>query len=163
MRIRLFICALLASCSVYLVHSITGSSVEFVEFYSNQLRGNIFSGLLTVGGFLLSLKTFIVIKLKENVYDHEEYDERYKQQRKLDSSLRKYAPLQRLSNFLFWSVLTTILGAVIQLTLGILGNYWLCLVAIWSSVFAVCVLLLSLLLIKSALDDYFRFINTSPR
>jgi hypothetical protein len=44
-----------------------------VRFYGENIRGSLFTGFLTLGGFLLSLKTFIIVKMKENVYDDERY------------------------------------------------------------------------------------------
>jgi ABC-type glycerol-3-phosphate transport system permease component len=112
-----------------------------------------------VGGFLLSLKTFILIKLKENVYDHEEYRKIFNDQKQLDSSLLLYGPLRNLSDFLFWSVLSTIGAAIAQLTIGLFGSYWLTLASLWLSVFALSILVVSLILIKSSLNDWFDFIN----
>ncbi|WP_139241655.1 hypothetical protein [Marisediminitalea aggregata] len=123
----------------------------------------MFAGFLTVGGFLLSLKTFILIKLKENVYDRPQYIKRFEKLRKLDSSLQIYAPLRNLSDFLFWSVLATIGAAIAQLSIGLIGIQWFVYAAIWVSVFALCVLVASLLLIKTSLNDWFDFIGEDSR
>lgn len=136
------------------------SSERFVEYYQKNLRGDLFAGFLSVGGFLLSLKTFVVIKLKENVYDHDSYKKIFSQNKLLDSSLEQYAPLQRLSEFLFWSVLSSISAAAAQLTLGLVDNFACVVIAISAAVFALSILFTSLLLIKSCLDDYFEFINS---
>ena len=40
-------------------------TVELVQFYVQNLRSSLFAGFLTLGGFLFSAKTFIVIKMKE--------------------------------------------------------------------------------------------------
>lgn len=89
MTLRLLICAFLATLAVACIEWLTTDPSELVLFYEKHLRGNLFAGFLTVGGFLLSLKTFILIKLKENVYDHKEYRKIYREQKELDSSLRK--------------------------------------------------------------------------
>ena len=161
MKLRLLICTLFATFCIMAVHYLNLDNAMVLNFYERNLRGSLFSGLLTVGGFLLSVKTFIVIKLKESVYDHKTYIDRFKELKKLDSSVSRYGPLQRLSNFLFWSVLSSITAAISQLTLGLLNNYWFCLTAIWAAIFAVGVLLSSLLLMKSSLNDYFDFINSN--
>lgn len=161
MKVRLFLCALLATMSIFLVDMLVTDKIEFVVFYEKHLRGNLFAGFLTVGGFLLSLKTFILIKLKENVYEHEEYKKIYKKQKDLDESLQLYGPLKNLSNFLFWSVLSTIFAAIFQLTIGLFGVYWLSVMAIWMSIFALLSLIFSLILIKSSLNDWFDFINSA--
>ncbi|KAB7619472.1 hypothetical protein [Alkalilimnicola sp. S0819] len=159
MTIRLLLCALVATISLALSVWFAGTEVEVVGFYEKNLRGNLFAGFLTVGGFLLSLKTFIVIKLKENVYGHRDYKALFDSQKKLDSSIRLYDPLRNLSEFLYWSVLSSIVAAIAQLTIGLFGNYWLTLLAIWFAVFAMSVLVASLLLIKRSLNDWFEFIN----
>jgi len=159
MRIRFLLCALLATITIGAVDCYITDIPKFVKFYEENLRGNLFAGFLTVGGFLLSLKTFILIKLKENVYDRPQYKKRFEKLRKLDTSLQIYAPLRNLSDFLFWSVLATICAAIAQLSIGLIGIQWFVYAAIWISVFALCILIASLLLIKTSLNDWFDFIN----
>ncbi len=159
MIIRLFVCAFLATLLISCLYSFVQDRMELVAFYEKNLRGNLFAGLLTVGGFLLSLKTFILIKLKDNVYDHDKYKELFNEQKKLDSTIKLYDPLKNLSDFLFWSVLSTISAAIAQLTIGLFGSYYLTLFAIWISAFALAILICSMFLIKSSLDDWFKFIN----
>ena len=161
MILRLLICAFLATFGVACIEWLVTNPSGLVLFYEKHLRGNLFAGFLTVGGFLLSLKTFILIKLKENVYDHEEYRKRYREQKELDTSLQLYDPLKNLSDFLFWSVLSTIIAAVAQLTIGLFGNYWFTLGSLWLSFFALSILIVSLILIKGSLNDWFNFINQS--
>lgn len=140
-------------------HNLGADHDLLVEFYEKHLRGSLFSGLLTVGGFLLSLKTFILIKLKDNVYDHHEYKKRFDEQKELDPDLKRYKPLQNLSDFLYYSVISTIAAAIFQLTLGIFGNYYLVLFIIGFSISALMVLIFSLDLIRNSLNDWFDFIN----
>lgn len=152
-------CALVATFLIACIEWLVVDKEGIVFFYEESLRGNLFAGFLTVGGFLLSLKTFILIKLKENVYDHEEYRKIFNYQKQLDSSLLLYGPLRNLSDFLFWSVLSTIGAAIAQLTIGLFGSYWLTLASLWLSVFALSILVVSLILIKSSLNDWFDFID----
>ncbi|NLV97161.1 MAG: hypothetical protein GX043_07475 [Desulfovibrionales bacterium] len=159
MTLRILICAFLATLATACIKWFATNPSELVLFYEKYLRGNLFAGFLTVGSFLLSLKTFILIKLKENVYDHEEYKKIYREQKELDSSLQLYGPLKSLSDFLFWSVLSAIIAAVAQLTIGLLGYYWLVLGSLWLSFFALSILIASLILIKGSLNDWFDFIN----
>src|SRR5690554_5931428 len=159
MTLRLLICAFLATFAVACIEWLATDPSELVLFYEKHLRGNLFAGFLTVGGFLLSLKTFILIKLKENVYDHEEYRKIYREQKELDSSLQLYARLRSLSAFLFWSVLSTIVAGVAQLSSGLFGNCRLTLGSLWLSFFALSILILSLVLIKGSLNDWFSFVS----
>lgn len=159
MTLRVLLCILLATFSIACIDWLVIQPNQLITFYEEYLRGNLFSGFLTVGGFLLSLKTFILIKLKENVYEHDKYKERYEELKVLDSSLKLYAPLKNLSDFLFWSVLSMIVSAAAQLTIGLFGNYWLILLSLWFSFFALSTLVFSLILIKESLNDWFDFIS----
>ena len=134
---------------------------KIVKFYQVNIRGSLFAGFLTLGGFLLSLKTFIIVKLKENVYDHDEYEKRFKQQSKLNSKLVFYAPLKNLSNFLFWTVVSCIGAAITQLTLGLFNCFYTALIAVFTAVFALSVLMYSLYLIKLCLNDWFDFLDAA--
>ncbi|MBT0959869.1 hypothetical protein [Denitromonas iodatirespirans] len=60
---------------------------KFAKYYVENIRGHLFAGFLALGGFLLSLKTFIVVTMKENVYDDEKYIQNWEAQRKLDPQM----------------------------------------------------------------------------
>jgi len=134
-----------------------------IEFYGENLRGSLFVGFLTIGGFLFSLKTFIIIKMKESVYDHKYYKERVEEQRKLNKGISYYGPLKRLSQMLFASVLVSIITAVLQFTIGLIHNQFAVLVCIWASSFSVTLLVFSLLAIKNNLDNWFAFLEESSK
>ena len=162
MKTRLTLCCVVSLAAALAAWYVVDDRSAFVTYYEKHLRGNLFAGLLTVGGFLLSLKTFILIKLKENVYDHAEYKAIFEKMRQLDSTLKIYAPLQRLSDFLFYSVLSSIVAAICQLTLGLFSSFWLSVACLTLAAFALLVLLNSLFMIKSSLNDYFDYINEAP-
>jgi len=132
------------------------SEVEkLADYYEKNLRGHLFAAFLALGGFLLSLKTFIVVTMKENVYDSDKYKKNFKDKQKLNSSLKLYAPLQELSDLLFYAILASIISALLQMTIG-LYPYWVAaMIAISSSIFAMVLLLASLHLIKRNLDGWF--------
>jgi len=134
---------------------------KIVMFYGDKLRGNLFAGFLTLGGFLFSLKTFIVIKMKENVYDHAEYKRNLDEKKRLNPNLTLYGPLQRLSNLLFFSVLFSIITAVLQLSLGLVENWHAVLVCLATAIFTLIILVISLFLIKSNLDQWFGFLENN--
>jgi hypothetical protein len=136
---------------------------KVVKFYQVNIRGSLFAGLLTLGGFLLSLKTFIIVKLKENVYDHDEYEKRFEKQSKLKSGLVFYAPLKNLSDFLFWTVASCIGAAITQLTFGLFNCYYTTLFALLTAFFALSVLVFSLHLIKQCLNDWFEFLDLARK
>lgn len=152
--------------SLLIIASIFGFTIlldlapnKVVKFYQINIRGSLFAGFLTLGGFLLSLKTFIIVKLKENVYDHDEYEKRFQRQSKLNNKLVFYAPLKNLSDFLFWTVASCIGAAITQLTFGLFNCYYTTLFALLTAFFALSVLVCSLHLIKQCLNDWFVFLH----
>lgn len=159
MTMRLLLVALFSTVVVAAVYYLTPDPSQLIEYYGENLRGNLFTGFLTVGGFLFSLKTFIIINMKENVYDHRKYKERVEEQRELNRSITFYGPLKRLSHLLFVSVLASIVSAVLQLTLGLIDHWVAVLVCLWSSVFSVLLLTDSLFIIKNNLDQWFEFLE----
>jgi len=159
MRLRLLLLALFSTIVVLAVYYCSTDPARLVKYYGENLRGNLFAGFLTVGGFLFSLKTFIIIKMKENVYDHEKYKKRVEEQRELNHDITLYGPLKRLSHLLFVAVLASIVSAVLQLTVGLVDHWSAVLACLWSSVFAVSLLTDSLFIIKGNLDQWFEFLE----
>lgn len=88
------------------------------EFYSEKMRMPLFTGFLTLGGFLLTLKTFVLIKLKEELYGSDKYKERHAERKLLNPEISYYGPLSRLGNFLIQSVLLALLTSFYQFTFG---------------------------------------------
>jgi hypothetical protein len=162
-RLLLLVALLFSILSIFLINIFLDEKIVLIKAYNNGIRSSMFGGLLSVGGFLLSLKTFIVIKLKESVYDTKSYQDIVEKNRKLNPAIKHYQPLQNLSDFLFWAVLSAIVASVIQLTIGLSSNYYMILFAIFSSIFAVNILIITLLLIKFSLNQYFSFINSDKR
>jgi hypothetical protein len=101
-------------------------STAFPEFYASKLQMPLFTGLLTLGGFLLSLKTFILIKLKESLYENADYQDRLKKMQALSpkAKLTTYGPLRRLSSFLVYSVFGCLAAAVAQPVIGSFNYLW---------------------------------------
>lgn len=125
----------------------------FSDFYDERLRGFLFSGFLTVGSFLLSLKTFVVVSLKDKLYDSEKYIEKYMKRNGIECDGHIpvkdfYAPLANLTGFLFLSILFSILTSVAQFSIGIVGNPAANVFCIWLALFTVLLLLNCLRLIR---------------
>ncbi len=164
MKKHLFLCLLLSltiTVLIYLLYPYSRSD-KALEFYQAQLRGNLFAGFLSVGGFLMALKTFIVIKLKENVYDNDRYGERFERLKKLQPSLKRYSPLENISNLLFWATLSSFIAAISQFTFGLFEDKLLVFIVIFLSILSGIILLFTLLAIKHSLNAYFEFLNEAP-
>jgi len=144
------------TCTKYLYCS---EVQKLSQFYAVNLRGHLFAAFLALGGFLLSLKTFIVVTMKENVYDNIDYKEDFEEKLKLNPELKRYGPLQELSDYLYYAILASIISALLQMTLG-LYPYWVpALIAISSAVFAMVLLISCLVLIKRNSDVWFEHLH----
>ncbi len=161
MRIKFLLSVLIGSIVVACVYWFVPDHQHLVRFYGENIRGSLFTGFLTLGGFLLSLKTFIIVKMKENVYDDERYIEIFNHKKQLDNSLSLYAPLQNLSHLLFWSILSCIITSVLQFSLGLFENWVATSICVFMAVFSVSLLIFSLVEIKNNLDCWFNFIEKS--
>lgn len=123
-------------------------------FYEENLQSNFFAGFLTLGTFLFAVKTFIVVKLKEDVFDTDFYRKRIEKMRRLNPSkeLPHYRPLKNLVRFLYYAALSALVCSVLQLTLGLVGCSWCVAICIVSAAIALALLFASLVLVKRNLD-----------
>src|SRR5207237_4623452 len=90
--------------------------------YDAKLRTSLFTGFLTLGGFLLTLKTFMLVQLKKELYDTQQYKERVLNQREVRPELSLYGPLTRLGTLLVFCVLGTLSASAAQFTIGFIPN-----------------------------------------
>lgn len=135
---------------------------DFGPFYGSSLRGSLFTGFLTLGGFLLSLKTFIVVNMKKEVFDTDDYKYEWEQQKKLDNANKmglRFEPLRYLSTVLFISIASCVIASVLQLTLGLAETFWAAIICLWAALVSVLFLLRSLWLIRVNLNRMFDFLD----
>ena len=134
----------------------------FGPFYGKSLRGSLFTGFLTLGGFLLSLKTFIVVNMKKEVFDTEDYKAEWEEQKKLDAANKmgpRFEPLRYLSTTLFLSIASCVITSVLQLTIGLADIFWAAIICLWAALVSVLFLLRSLWLIRVNLNRMFDFLD----
>ena len=134
-----------------------------VTFYSEKIRASLFTGLLTVGSFLLSLKVFIVVKFKETVFDSKEYKERLEEMRKVDPSLEHYAQVRNLSSVLFTAIASAIIASACQLTIGLLNHIAATLICVFAASFAGAMLMQTLVLIRTILGEWLDHMEVKPK
>lgn len=134
------------------------------DFFAKNMRGSLFAGFLTLGSFLLTLKTGIVIKIKEGLYDSTAYKKRLIEQRQINKQLSAYGPLRRLSRLLSWSVFSALISAAFQLTIGLIPHWIAATLCLAIAVFAMSILLSSFFLIQINLSDWFNLMeeNDTP-
>lgn len=94
-----------------------------VKEYAN-LRAPFFAGFISLSGFMLSVYTFIIVRMKESVYDHPSYKERIRAARIGDKTYQPFRDLRGLSSALFLTIISTVVTAAAQLTLGLSSARW---------------------------------------
>lgn len=135
---------------------------DFWAFFNTNIRASLFAGFLSLGGFLLSLKTFIIVNMKKDVFDTEKYKKTWEDQSKLDRNGKigkRYDPLRELSNVLFAAIVTAIGTAVLQITFGLRESFWTTFICLWAATFSTMLLLTCLWLIKSNLNTMFSHLD----
>lgn len=138
-------------------------AIDIVTFYADKMRGSIFTGFLTLGSFLLALKTGILIKIKEGVYDKEDYQKKAREPGLLGVST-VYGPLRRLSRLMSVAVLSALITSSLQLTLGLFSDWRATAVCLSVASFAISVLIASFISIQINLGIWFDLMeeNVSP-
>ncbi len=130
-------------------------------FYAENLRSILFSGLLTVGAFLFAVKTFIVVKIKEEIFDAPFYKDRIDQFRKRNPGkhVEHYGPLRRLTTVLFYASVTAIASAIVQLSLGLFKTPLASVVCLLAAFVSIALLIASLILVKINLNVWMQEIE----
>lgn len=89
----------------------------FDRDYATTIRAPVFSALLTVGSFLLTLKTAILQRLKEG-FDSAAHRENYLLFKKKNPDAEYYSSLRNMSVALSACIVLAFLGAAAQFSLG---------------------------------------------
>jgi hypothetical protein len=156
----LLIAAAVAGLVVAFVYNIH-TDQHVATFYGTSLRGSLFSGFLGLGGFLLSLKTFIVVKMKEGLYDHKLYRARHAEAKKANptKALPLFAQLGKLRTLLFASIISSLLTAVLQITVGLADNDAAAAICLGAGGFTLALLGRSLYEINGNLRRWFEYLE----
>lgn len=141
----------------------------WVEFYRQGLRTPLFSGLLTIGGFLLTLKTSILLRIKE-IYDspgHEKNWRIYRDQLIRNNSSAKprgfYYGFQNLGVALLANVVMSLSSAILQVTVGFINRPWAIGVCLGFAATALILLLFLWFQIASNLMRWFTMIEDNKQ
>lgn len=130
-----------------------------VDYYAANLRPSLFGGFLTVSAFLFSLKTFIVISMKDNVYGTDEYGDLFADKKRVDPTLKRYAPLSNLSDLLFASIFVSLLAALSQFTFGLFDLYLFVLLCLGLALWAIAMIFVSLFFMQENLKVWFSLLD----
>ncbi|RXL80627.1 hypothetical protein EO238_31745, partial [Citrobacter sp. AAK_AS5] len=75
--------------------------------------------------------------------------------RQINPDLTQYGPLRRFSQFLFWSVLLSLITAISQLTVGLYPSPWSAVVCLGLATVAAGLVTTSLILLACNLRSWF--------
>lgn len=125
--IGVLLSAILYAAAIFIGLKINCGVEALVHAYQAYMRGYIFSAFLGVSSFLLSLLTFVVINLKEKMFDSKDYLGLYRSFNNMneDDPLTKkgvYKPLRIITVVLVLAISCCIITSVLQFTLGFSSN-----------------------------------------
>jgi hypothetical protein len=128
-------------------------------FYALSLRASLFTGFLTLSGFLFTVKTFLIVRMQQDVYGDEDYQDWVRVAQKYNASITTYGPLRRLGRWLFISVCASFLASLAQLTIGIFEQRWSTWLALGAAAFAAAIFFVTLLIIRSAIRGWIGYLE----
>ncbi len=127
-----------------------------IEDAYQKIRPSLFTGFLTIGGFLLSLKTLILVQLRKELYDSEEYKAEIKEHQKEHPEYRRYAPLKNLGEFMLWSVFAAIMTAAVHLFLAFFSHKLTVIFSLSLSLTTLALVFRAWMAIRTSLHVWFR-------
>lgn len=96
---------------------------QFVQYYQETFRAPLFTGFLTLTGFLFSVKAFLFANLQKEIYQDPDYQARVFEVKKLDDRAQVTTPLRTLNRKLYWCILFTFAASMSQFSIGLFDNW----------------------------------------
>ncbi|MBF0377303.1 MAG: hypothetical protein HQK72_07445 [Desulfamplus sp.] len=106
------------------------------------------------------MKAFILVRIKDDIYRHDEYKKRYLYQSNHKYKGNYYKGLIELGNLLAVSVAGSFITAIIQVTIGFSTTYWLKIIAPSLVGGMLVLVLIDWLYVYLNLRDWFKFIES---
>jgi hypothetical protein len=156
-----FVAAILTSVVIFILCQ--HREAELVEVYQKNLRSIFFTGFLTAGSFLLSLKTFVVVKIKEGLIDSREYIQKFSELKKINPDLDLYSPLKQLSEFLFICILSAIVTSFAQISLGFVALPWAVMTCVSMASFTFVSILFALFYIRKNIQTWLDYAGDNKK
>lgn len=135
----------------------------FNELYDQKLQLACFTAFLTVGSFLLAMKAFILVRLRDDVYRHASYRKRYLCQNNQKYCEKYYQGLFDLGHLLVVSVASSFAASAAQVTFGFSSSYGMKLIAPSLCVGVLSLVFIDWLVVYLNLKDWFEFIEDEAR
>lgn len=158
-----YLVAIVASIFTWLCLWICLPQERFGQLYDQKLQFAFFTAFLTVGSFLLAMKAFILVRLRDDVYKHKEYRKRYLDQNGSKYCGNYYKGLVDLGHLLVVSVISSFVASVAQVTLGFVSLYAVKLVAPALCVGVLVLVFIDWLFVYLNLKDWFEFIEEEAK
>lgn len=153
-----FLSLLVAACCWYVLFKWVDVNA-FTLLYDTKLQLVFFTAFLTVGSFLLAMKAFILVRIKDDIYRHKEYKERYLSQYNNEYKGNYYKGLVDLGHLLVVSVAGAFITSIAQITIGFAKTYWVKLIAPSLVGGMIVLVFLDWLFVFLNLRDWFTFIE----
>ncbi len=127
--------------------------------FAKELRPGLFTGFLTISGFLVSAHTFIVVHMKKEVYDHDQFKAHAEERKKANPAHRPYGSLKNLSRLLLASVFASLTASLSQVTVGLWHSDYAAYWCMFAAAVAFFLLVLSVIVMALNMRSWFRFIE----
>ena len=131
--------------------------------YETKFQTPLFTGFLTIGGFLLTLKTFVLVQLKKELYESEYYKAQLNNKRLANPNLSLYGPLNRLGSLLVFCVLAALTTAVLQFSVGFIHNKFAAAFCIGFAAGALALVFQAWYEIKQNLTNWFEYLDDKDK
>ena len=135
-------------------------SEKFSYLYDTKLQLVFFTAFLTVGSFLLAMKAFILVRIRDDIYRHNEYRKRYLCQYNNEYRGDYYKGLVDLGHLLVVSVIVSFITSIAQVTVGFSEIYWIKIVAPSLVGGMLVMVTIDWLFVYLNLRDWFKFIES---
>jgi len=128
----------------------------FVELYESSIRSMLFSASITMASFLVALRTFLLITIKEKVYSKEYIRKRMASEFEVDQKTDPLLPLKHMSRAITCSLILSLISATMQLTLGLYPTPFTAVISFSFGLASIVALLIVVLVPgRLALKDWF--------
>jgi len=154
-----YLVAILSSVTAWYCLNKFVAANTFSSIYDQKVQLAFFTAFLTIGSFLLAMKAFILVRLRDDVYKHDEYRKRYLDQNNNIYRGDYYQGLVELGHLLVVSVVTAFLASISQITIGFSTIYEIKLIAPSLGIGVLTLVLIDWLFVYLNLRDWFNFIE----
>lgn len=86
-----------------------------IVLYTEPMRNSFFTGFLTLGSFLMSVASFLVVQLNTNIYSKDRYAELHQ---KLDPKNSKRDGLREFTFWIILNIVAALTTSFLQVTVG---------------------------------------------